>query len=79
MDQEEVVIWTGRGLLYADKPKCRKAAPSKMRYFFNKSRKIMLRKKFHCKSKICARVKIPFSGLISMFSFIIQSLMKTYF
>ena len=29
MDQEEVVIWTGRGLLYADKPECRKAAPSK--------------------------------------------------
>ena len=30
MDREEVVIWTGRGLLYADKPKCRKAAPSKI-------------------------------------------------
>ena len=34
---EEVVIWSGRrllyglrGLLYAGKPKCRKAAPSKM-------------------------------------------------
>ena len=26
---EEVVIWAGRGLLYADKPTYRKAAPSK--------------------------------------------------
>ena len=29
MGREEVVIWAGRGLLYADKPTCRKAAPSK--------------------------------------------------
>ena len=50
-----------------------------MRYFFIKHCKILLRKKFHCKSKICARVKIHFAGLISMFSFIIQSLMNIYF
>ena len=30
MCREEVVIWAGRGLLYADKPTYRKAAPSKM-------------------------------------------------
>ena len=30
MGLEEVVIWAGRGLLYADKPRCRKAAPSKI-------------------------------------------------
>ena len=30
MGREEVVIWAGRGLLYAGKPTCRKAAPSKM-------------------------------------------------
>ena len=29
MGREEVVIWAGRRLLYADKPRCRKAAPSK--------------------------------------------------
>ena len=29
MGWEEVVIWAGRGLLYAGKPMCRKAAPSK--------------------------------------------------
>ena len=27
---EEVVIWAGRGLLYADKPMYRNAAPSKI-------------------------------------------------
>ena len=29
MGREEVVIWARRGLLYAGKPTCRKAAPSK--------------------------------------------------
>ena len=29
MGREEVVIWAWRGLLYAGKPTCRKAAPSK--------------------------------------------------
>ena len=30
MGWEGVVIWAGRGLLYAGKPTCRKAAPSKI-------------------------------------------------
>ena len=30
MGWEGVVIWAGRRLLYADKPRCRKAAPSKI-------------------------------------------------
>ena len=30
MGREEVVIWAGRGLLYAGKPTCRKAAPSEI-------------------------------------------------
>ena len=38
----------------------------------------LLRKKVHCKSKICARVKIDFLDLIFMLSFLFQSLMKIY-
>ena len=35
MGREEVVIWAGRGLLYAGKPTCRNAAPSKIELFYS--------------------------------------------
>ena len=55
MDREEVVIWTGRGLLYADKPKYRKAAPSKSVAMYHTDVILPFRQVFDTVKRICER------------------------